>query len=100
MLSLTEQSPGHFMVAGNLTFAGMDKNTAKSCKFLKGVGSICIDLANVKTADSAGLALMIEWIRLSRLQQIQLSFANIPEQLRAIVKLSGLDECEYFANAA
>jgi phospholipid transport system transporter-binding protein len=100
MLTLTEQSPGQFFVEGNLTFAGMDKQTAKSFKFLKGVDSVSIDLAKVKTADSAGLALMIEWIRLSRLHQIRLSFANIPEQLVAIATLSGLDECEYFANAA
>ena len=100
MLTLTEESPGRFSVEGNLTFASIDKQTAKSFKFEKGVDCICIDLAKVKTADSAGLALMIEWIRLSRLQQIRLSFANIPEQLIAIAKLSGLDECAYFANAA
>jgi phospholipid transport system transporter-binding protein len=100
MLTLIEQSPGHFAVEGSLTFAGIDKQTAKSFKFQKGVDSICIDLAKVKTADSAGLALMIEWIRLSRLNQIRLSFANIPKQLLAIAKLSGLDEYEYFANPA
>ena len=100
MLTLTEQSPGYYTVEGNLTFAGIDRQTAKSSKFLQGSASICIDLAKVKTADSAGLALMIEWIRLSRLNHINLSFANIPEQLLAIAKLSGLDEYSYFVNAA
>jgi len=99
-LSLTEQSPGHYMVEGSLTFAGMDKHTVKSFKFIKGLDSICIDLAKVEAADSAGLALMIEWIRLSRKNRIRISFTNIPEQLLAIAKLSGLNENEYFAVAA
>jgi phospholipid transport system transporter-binding protein len=97
-LTLTEQSPGHFTVEGNLTFASIDKQTLQSFKFLKGMDAICIDLAKVKTTDSAGLALMIEWIRLSRMGRVKLSFKNIPAQLLALAKLSGFDETEYFAN--
>lgn len=96
-LTLTEQSPGHFTVEGNLTFASIDKQTLQSFKFLKGMDSMCIDLAKVQTTDSAGLALMIEWIRLSRMGRVKLSFKNIPAQLLALAKLSGLDETEYFA---
>ena len=99
-LSLTELSPGNYAVEGDLTFASIDTQTAKSCKFLQGMDNIRIDLTKVKAADSAGLALMIEWIRLSRLSRIRLSFTHIPEQLLAIAKLSGFDETEYFANSA
>ncbi|WKJ90996.1 STAS domain-containing protein [Methylomonas montana] len=97
VLSLTEQAPGHFTVEGNLTFANIDKQTLKSFKFLKGMDAICIDLAKVQTTDSAGLALMIEWIRLSRMGRVKLSFKNVPAQLMALAKLSGFDETEYFA---
>lgn len=99
-LALTEQSPGYFTVEGNLTFASIDKQTLKSFKFLRGIDSVCIDLAKVGSTDSAGLALMIEWIRLSRMSRVQLSFKNIPEQLLALARLSGFDETEYFANDA
>ena len=97
-LLLTEQAPGQYTLEGCLTFASIDKQTPKSFKFLKGIDSICIDLAKVEATDSAGLALMIEWIRLSRMNRIRLSFKNIPAQLLALAKLSGFDETEYFAS--
>lgn len=97
-LKLTEQAPGHFTVEGNLTFANIDKQSLQSFKFLKGMDSICIDLSKVQTTDSAGLALMIEWIKQSRMSRVKLSFKNIPAQLLALAKLSGFDETEYFAN--
>ena len=99
-LSLIEQSPGYFTVEGNLTFASIDKQTLQSFKFLKGIDRICIDLAKVETTDSAGLALMIEWIRHSRMIRAQLSFKNIPGQLMALAKLSGFDETEYFSSSS
>lgn len=100
-LSLTEQAPGNYTVEGSLTFAAIDKQTVKSSfKFLKGIDRISIDLAKVEATDSAGLALMIEWIKLSRMSHIKLSFKNIPEQLLALAKLSGFAENEYFASDA
>jgi phospholipid transport system transporter-binding protein len=97
-LLLTEQAPGYYHVTGSLTFATIDKQTLKSFRYLKGVDNICIDLANVEATDSAGLALMIEWIRLGRMNNVRLVFKNIPEQLHALAKLSGFDQNEYFAS--
>jgi phospholipid transport system transporter-binding protein len=99
-LQLTEQASGYYYVTGCLTFANIDKQTLKSFKFLKGTESICIDLANVEATDSAGLALMIEWIKLSQMNSIRLVFKNIPQQLYALAKLSGLDKNEYFTSDA
>jgi len=94
-LNLTEESPGYFSVEGNLTFATIDKKSLQSFKFLKGIDTICIDLAKVGTTDSAGLALMIEWARQARKIRAQLRFKNIPDQLIALARLSGFDKTEY-----
>jgi len=51
-----------------------------------------IDLAEVSRSDSAGLALLLEWQRLAQEQDIQLSFRNVPEQMQAIIQISGLEE--------
>ena len=99
-LNLIEQSPGYFTVEGNLTFASLDKQTLQSFKFLKGIETIHIDLAKVGTTDSAGLALMIEWIRQSRMIRAQLRFKNIPDQLLALAKLSGFDDTEYYSGSS
>lgn len=99
-LKLTEQTPGYFTVEGNLTFATIDQQTLQSFKYLKGIDRICIDLAQVGMTDSAGLALMIEWIRHSRMIRAKLFFKNVPQQLLALIRLSGFDEAEYFADSA
>lgn len=55
-------------------------------------GDIIIDLKNVERADSAGVALLIEWQRAARQQQQTILFQNIPSQMLAIARLSGVDE--------
>ncbi|WP_305909083.1 STAS domain-containing protein [Methylomarinum sp. Ch1-1] len=98
-LNITEQTPGQFVVEGALTFSSIDKKTVKSFNFLKSAERICIDLQKVETTDSAGLALMIEWIKQSKLYNTELAFKNIPQQLLALAKLSGFDANEYLADA-
>jgi phospholipid transport system transporter-binding protein len=96
-LNIIKQSVGHFVIDGDLTFATIDKQTLKSFSFLKAAKEITIDLSGVACTDSAGLALMIEWIKYSRHNRTQLHFKNIPEQLLNLAKLSGLDQTSHFA---
>ncbi|CAA9891883.1 Anti-sigma-factor antagonist [Candidatus Methylobacter favarea] len=91
-LKIIEQGSGHFIVEGDLTFSTLGKDTLKSFDFLKAAKEIIIDLGRVTSTDSAGLALMMEWIKYSRRKRIRLSFKNIPEQLLNLAKLSGLDK--------
>lgn len=96
-LNIREQKPGYFIVEGPLTFSSIDKKTVKSFDFLGSAPQICIDLKRVESTDSAGLALMIEWIKHSKKHNTHLSFKNIPQQLQALAKLSGFDNSEYLA---
>ncbi|MDI1278574.1 MULTISPECIES: STAS domain-containing protein [Methylobacter] len=96
-LNIIKESNGHFVIDGDLTFATIDKQTLKSFSFLKAAKEITIDLSRVSNTDSAGLALMIEWIKYSRHNRTQLSFKNIPEQLLNLAKLSGFDQTSHFA---
>lgn len=96
-LAIIDQGAGLFVVDGDLTFATIDKKTVKSFDFLKAGKQVTIDLSRVNCTDSAGLALMIEWIKFTRHHRVQLRFKNIPEQLRKLAKLSGFDQSHYFA---
>lgn len=95
-LNIIKESAGRFVIDGDLTFATIDKQTLKSFSFLKAAKEITIDLSRVSSTDSAGLALMIEWIKYSRQNRTQLSFKNIPEQLLNLAKLSGFDQSSHF----
>lgn len=96
-LAIIDQGAGLFVIDGDLTFATIDKHAVKSFEFLSTAKHITIDLGRVSCTDSAGLALMIEWIKITRHNRIQLSFKNIPEQLRNLAKLSGFDQSSHFA---
>ncbi len=50
-----------------------------------------IDLGEVNEMDSALLALLLAWLRDARSRQRQLSFVNLPESLRTIAQLYGVD---------
>ena len=98
-LSILEQSAGVFQVQGDLTFASIDKQIIKSFGFLKTSQTITIDLSEVSNTDSAGLALMIEWIKMARQYHVTLNFKNVPEQLQKLAKLSGFHTSDYFTTA-
>jgi len=99
-LSILEQGQGNYIVDGDLTFATIDTKILKSFAFLNSTKHTTIDLGQVISTDSAGLALMIEWIKYARHHQTQLVFKNIPEQLFNLAKLSGFDKTSHFSQQA
>ena len=50
-----------------------------------------IDLAEVNEMDSALLAVLLAWLRDARGSERKLSFVNLPESLRTIAQLYGVD---------
>ena len=96
-LTIIDQGSGRIKLEGDLTFIAIDKKVSHSFAFLKGAKRVAIDLGSITAADSAGLALLIEWIKYARHERIQLSLNNIPSQILGLAKLSGLDKSDYFA---
>jgi len=52
---------------------------------------VTVDLAGVRRADSAGLALLLEWARAARRQGRPIRFVHTPEQLRSLARVTGVD---------
>ncbi len=50
-----------------------------------------VDLAEVNEMDSALLAVLLAWLRDARSHEKKLSFVNLPESLRTIAQLYGVD---------
>ena len=95
---LIHQNNNNYSIEGELTFNSLNKRTIPSSEFLKKTDAVLVDLEKVKAADSAGLALLLEWIKHSKLYDTKLVFKNIPHQLLTLVTLSGLDLNEYSAD--
>lgn len=79
-------------VSGAVTFSTVPKLAAQARAWLTGVvGPAVIDLGAVERIDSAGLALLVEWLQLARAHGSRLSFQHVPEQVRRLVAINGLD---------
>ena len=50
-----------------------------------------IDLSAVSVSDSAGLALLIEWLSVAKLAERTLRYENIPEQIQELARLSEVE---------
>lgn len=96
-LTIIEESSGNFVIVGNLTFVNINQQTLRNFNLPKGLDKINVDLSKIETTDSAGLALLIELIKMSRLNHYHIFFKNIPNQLLSIAKLCGFDKNEYFS---
>lgn len=50
-----------------------------------------VDLEEVTHTDSAGLALLVEWLREAKGKQAKVRFHNLPPQMVAIAQISNLE---------
>jgi len=90
---LTRLDDHQYAVAGELnmqTVPAIAKTAAELLTNCQGV--ITIDLSAVSRADSAGLALLIDWLRLARQFQYEIQFKSLPAQLMQIARVSELHE--------
>lgn len=91
--TIVETSPDRYAVRGALTFASAQRAlTTGLAAFAASHGAqIEVDLSEVGASDSAGLAVLIEWLAWARRNARELRFASVPEALRAIARICELD---------
>jgi phospholipid transport system transporter-binding protein len=89
---IESSSDGRIRVSGELSFKTVPALVLESQDYFKNGNGLDVDLAGVSRADSAGVALLIEWQRQAQKQKKSISFYNIPSQMLAIARLSGVDE--------
>ncbi|GMR19703.1 MAG: hypothetical protein BMS9Abin36_0298 [Gammaproteobacteria bacterium] len=82
---------GSYGIEGMMTFSTVPELLAKTDAWLcDHDGAVTINLQQVRHVDSAGLALLLEWMRLAREAGRSLQFENIPEQLTKLINVSNL----------
>lgn len=89
--SITERGDGRLAIAGDLSFDTVPRLWQRWRALAEGRASLDIDLSAVQRSDSAGLALLIEGLRRARQTGQSIRFFNIPDQLLAIARASGLE---------
>ena len=85
-------SDGRLLLSGELDFTTVTRVNGEALTLLEDADSIRVDLQGIVRSDSAGLALLVEWMRAARRLGKPIQFLNIPQQMLAIARVSGLDE--------
>lgn len=83
---------GRLVVSGQLNFATAKKLWNASLPLLAIHNELHFDLAKVLSSNSAGIALLIEWVKYARRHQKIITFERLPTQLQSIAAVSGVSE--------
>ena len=83
---------GKIEVLGTLGFGQVTDLLQASKVFFEGQEALVFDLSAVDKTDSAGLALLVEWMVMAERSGQVISFQRIPKQMLDIARVSGLDE--------
>lgn len=78
-------------VSGDLTLDAIPDYINESEPLFNELAALRIDLSAVKRSDSAGLALLIRWMRDARASDKKIIFEQMPAQMLAMAEASGLD---------
>lgn len=91
-INLESRGDGHYFLVGELSFNTVPTISANFAKIVESTDEIMLDLQGVTRTDSAGLALLIDWMRFSHQEHKRIVFKNIPSQMLAVAKVSELDD--------
>ena len=91
---------GTARLRGEITFRSVGPLLLAGGEAIEAGRADAIDLAGVTAADSAGLALLIEWLSLARRAGRTLSYRNVPAQIRQLAGLSDVQNLVLPAGSA
>ena len=90
--ALDDLGSNNWRLSGDLTFATV-AGLVDLPDFRSQHGDIIrVDLAGVTRAESAGLALLLEWQRVAEEQGLSIAYVNMPVQMQSMAAVCGLEE--------
>ena len=79
-------------VRGAMTFDSVTDLWRQSAEMFSGQSVLNIDLADVTHTDSAGLALLVEWLCEASRRGARIEFLNLPAQMLALAGVANLEQ--------
>jgi len=89
--SIDNQGGGRFQFNGNMTFLTAGKILRESEEMFEDFSRIEVDLSGVTKSDSAGLALLLEWITWANHTVREIRFVGVPAKIDAIARTTEVD---------
>ena len=91
-LVFEDQGDGVFVVKGKLTFETVGDALEASKSLFADHARIELDLTEVEEGDSAGLALLLEWVNWAKNYVREIRYVNVPRGILAIAQISEVDD--------
>ncbi len=92
---LVDNGDGRFVISGLLTFDTAEKILRDSEKPFAEHTRIEVDLSGIEKADSAGLALLLEWITWANHTVREIRYVDVPERVLAIARTTEVEPLLY-----
>ncbi len=89
---LKDLGNGKFAISGDMTFETAEQILRASRPVFRRYENVHVDMSEVETADSAGLALLLEWMSWARQGVAKIDFVAIPASLRAVAQAAELED--------
>lgn len=91
---IVHKNAGEYAIEGELNMQTVPAVSKQLPEFIRQVtdSEFILDLAEVSRSDSAGVALMVEVMQLTKSANLSLRLSNLPQQMRDIAAVSGLLE--------
>ncbi|MFO1401291.1 MAG: STAS domain-containing protein [Steroidobacteraceae bacterium] len=89
------EADGHYRLRADLTFATVAELRPRGLAALAAAAPaapLTFDLAGARLADSAGLALLVDWVAAARARGTPLRFSGLSPELRALARLSDVED--------
>ena len=83
---------GSLVISGELNFKTVMKLWKDSQSLLGKFAALHFDLGEVTSSNSAGVALLLEWVKYAKRNNKPIDFSNVPIQLNSIMAVSGLSQ--------
>lgn len=83
---------GRFRVSGVLDATTVGGLLEQSGTAFAEAQQVEVDLGGVAEGDSAGLALLIEWLRAAKQRNQVIHFDHVPEQVSALARISEVED--------
>ena len=89
---LEAQADGRYRLAGDLGFGAAADVLQRGREAFAGQSAVRVDLTEVSDTDSAGLAVILQWVREARREGRDLRFAHLPKRLADLARISGVSD--------
>ena len=92
-VDVVDLGAGKIQVRGALTCATARRARAAASRLLaaRGGPALEVDLSAVTASDSAGLAVLLDWLALAHRQGRAIHFTNLPAPIRAVAHISEVE---------